>query len=196
MMALMSRWEPGARERLVVAAVDLFTEQGYDATTVTQIAERAGVTKSTFFRYFPDKRDILVAGQETLSHLLTEGIAEAPVGASPLEAVAAGLERVSSAMGQMNRELGPRMKAAVAASAELQERAALKSVGLAAAMTSALIARGVPDSTAHLAGELGVLAFKRGYAEWSEADHGAKNELAYYTLAALNELRTASASLG
>ena len=128
----MARWEPGARERLVVAAVDLFTEQGYDGTTVTQIAERAGVTKSTFFRYFPDKRDILLAGQETLSHLLAEGIAEAPVGASPLEAVAAGLERVSSAMGPMNRELGPRMKAAVAASAELQERDALKSVGLAA----------------------------------------------------------------
>src|ERR1039457_5589011 len=192
----MARWEPGARERLVVAAVDLFTKQGYDAPTVAQIAERAGVTKSTFFRYFPDKREILVAGQETLSRLLADGIAEAPVGASPLEAVAAGLERVSSAMGPMNRELGPRMKAAVAASAELQERDALKSVGLAAAMTTALIARGVPDSTAHLAAELGLLAFKRGYSEWSEGGREAENELAYYTLAALNELRAASASLG
>src|SRR3954462_14679524 len=84
MMVTMGRWEPGARERLVVAAVDLFTEQGYDATTVAQIAERAGVTKSTFFRHFPDKRELLVAGQETLSRLLTEGIAEAPAGASPL----------------------------------------------------------------------------------------------------------------
>jgi AcrR family transcriptional regulator len=192
----MARWEPGARERLVLAAVDLFTEQGYDATTVTQIAERAGVTRSTFFRYFPDKRDVLAAGQETLSRLLTEGIAEAPVGASPLEAVAAGLMRVSNAMGPMNRELGPRMKAAVAASAELQERDALKSVGLAAAMTTALSARGVPDATARLAGELGVLAFKQGYAEWSGGDREAENELAHYTLAALNELRAASASLG
>jgi AcrR family transcriptional regulator len=184
------------RERLVVAAVDLFIEQGYDATTVAQVAERAGVTRSTFFRYFPDKRDILVAGQETLSHLLTEGIAEAPAGISPLEAVAAGLERVSSAMGPMNRELGPRMKAAVAASAELQERHILKSVSLAAAMTAALIARGVPDPTAHLAGELGVLAFARGYAEWSEGDRQSENDLAHYTLAALNELRAASSSLG
>ena len=81
----MARWEPGARERLVVAAVDLFTEQGYDATTVAQIAERAGVTKSTFFRHFPDKRELLVAGQETLSRLLAEGIAEAPGDAGPLE---------------------------------------------------------------------------------------------------------------
>src|SRR6478672_6077296 len=164
----MGRWEPGARERLVVAAVDLFTEQGYDATTVAQIAERAGVTKSTFFRHFPDKRELLVAGQEVLSRLLAEGIAEAPGAASPLEAVAAGLERASNAMGPVNRELGPRLKAAVAASAELQERDALKTVGLAAAMTAALVAKGYPDPTAHLAGELGVLAFKRGFAEWSE----------------------------
>lgn len=192
----MGRWEPGARERLVMAAVDLFTEQGYDATTVAQIAERAGVTKSTFFRHFPDKRELLVAGQETLSRLLAEGIAEAPGDASPLEAVAAGLERAAGAMGPMNRELAPRLKAAVAASAELQERDALKSVSLAAAMTTALVARGVPDPTAALAGELGVLAFKRAYAEWSEGDRDAKDGLAEYTRAALDELRAASASLG
>jgi AcrR family transcriptional regulator len=191
----MSRWQPGVRERLVVAAVDLFTEQGYDATTVAQIAERAGVTRSTFFRHFSDKREVLVAGQETLSRLLAEGIAEAPAGASPLEAVAAGLERASSEMGPVNRELGPRLKAAVAASTELQERDALKSVGLASAMTAALVARGVPDPTAHLAGELGVLAFKRGFARWSEGDHDDGKGLAYHALAALEDLRTATASL-
>ena len=192
----MARWQPGARDRLVVAAVALFTEQGYDATTVAQIAERAGVTRSTFFRHFADKRVVLVAGQETLSRLLAEGIAEAPGGASPLQAVAAGLERASSAMGPMNRELGPRLKAAVAASTELQERDALKSVGLAAAMTAALVGRGVPDSTAQLAGELGVLAFKRGYADRSEGARDADDGLARYTMAALDELRAASASLG
>ncbi|WP_218671072.1 helix-turn-helix domain-containing protein [Microbispora sp. GKU 823] len=74
----MARWQPETTQRLVVAAVDLFTEQGYDATTVAQIAERAGVTKSTFFRHFADKREVLVAGQETLSRLLAEGIAERP----------------------------------------------------------------------------------------------------------------------
>jgi len=192
---VMARWEPGARERLVIAAVDLFTEQGYDATTVAQIAERAGVTKSTFFRHFPDKRELLVAGQETLSRLLAEGIAEAPQDAGPLAAVAAGLERASSAMGSMSREFAPRLKAAVAASTELQERDALKSVSLAAAMTSALIARGVPDPTAALAGELGVLAFKRGFAQWSESDRESTADLATHTLAALEELRTATASL-
>nr|BFD86731.1 TetR/AcrR family transcriptional regulator [Streptomyces sp. Xyl84] len=176
--------------------MDLFTEQGYDATTVAQIAERAGVTKSTFFRHFSDKRELLVAGQETLSRLLADGIAQAPADATPLQAVAAGLERASSAMGPANRELGPRLEAAVAASTELQERDALKSVGLAAAMTAALVARGVPEPTAHLAGELGVLAFKRGYARWCEGDRDDARGLAPHALAALDDLRAATASLG
>ena len=105
-----------------------------------------------------------------------------------------GLERASGAMGPLNREIGPRMKAAVAASTELQERDSLKSVSLAAAMTTALVGRGVPDPVAHLAAELGVLAFKRGYAAWSETagDH----DLAHYTSLALAELRAASAALG
>jgi AcrR family transcriptional regulator len=181
---------------LVVAAVDLFTEQGYDATTVAQIAGRAGVTRSTFFRYFSDKRELLVAGQETLSRLLAEGVTEAAPGASPLEAVAAGLERASSAMGPTNRELGPRLRAAVAASSELQERDALKNVGLAAAMTTALVARGATDSLARLAAEMGVLAFKLGYARWSEPDPGDSRGLAEHALAALADLRAATASLG
>ena len=189
----MARWQPGARERLVLAAVDLFAEQGYDATTVTQIAERAGVTKSTFFRHFPDKRELLVAGQDTLSRLLAEGITDAPETATPLEAVAAGLQRASSAMGPMNRELAPRLKAAITASKELQERDTLKSVGLAKAMTEALVARDTPTPVAHLAAELGLLAFKQGYAAWTSVDDD--SDLATHALAALDALKAATTSL-
>ncbi|AHH17023.1 transcriptional regulator, TetR family [Nocardia nova SH22a] len=192
----MARWEPGARDRLVVAAVDLFTEQGYDATTVAQIADRAGVTKSTFFRHFPDKRELLAAGQEALARLLSEGIAEAPANATPLEAVATGLERAATAMGPRNRELAPRVQAAIAASTELQERDALKTIGLTAAMSGALTARGIPEPTAALASELGALAFKRGFAEWTAGEAGTSEELARCAVAALDELRAASASLG
>ena len=62
-------------------------------------------------------------------------------------------------------------------------------------MTTALTARGVPDMTARLAGELGVLAFKEGYARWSENDQHDGRELAEYAVSALDELRTASRSL-
>ena len=191
----MARWEPGARERLVVAAVELFAEQGYDETTVAEIAERAGVTKSTFFRHFPDKRELLSAGQAMLSELLAEGIASAPADAAPLAAVAAGLERAGDAFGTMNRELGPQMKAVIASSAELQEREALKRIGLSVAMSDALLARGVAQPVAHLAAEMGVLAFKQGYAAWLEAQESEEAGFATYALAALEALREASSAL-
>ena len=89
----MPRWSPDARARLVAAAIELFSERGYDRATVTDIVERAGLSKATFFRYFPDKREVLAAGQEALGRLLAEGIDEAPDGATPLAAVRAGLAR-------------------------------------------------------------------------------------------------------
>ena len=177
-----------------MAAVDLFTDQGYDATTVAEIAERAGVTKSTFFRHFPDKRELLVAGQETLSRLLAGGVADAPATATPLEAVAAGLRRASEEMVPVGREVGARLRAAVAANAELQERDALKRVGLAAAIATALVARGVAEPRARLAAELGVLALKEGYARWLAGD-GDDAPLAVHTLAALRELSDEAAAL-
>lgn len=190
----MPRWEPDARERLVAAALQLFAEHGYDETTVAEIAEHAGLTKSTFFRYFPDKRDVLAAGQQTLSRLFVEGISGAPADATPLTAVAAGLERAAEAMGPFNREIAPHLQAAVAANAELQERAALKQVGYTAAMADALRARGVPDSVAVLAAELGALAFKEAYAGWIAADDG--QEFGDLARDALDRLRTTVAELG
>ncbi|KRC48892.1 MULTISPECIES: TetR/AcrR family transcriptional regulator [unclassified Nocardioides] len=189
----MARWQPGARERLVVSAVELFADQGYDATTVAEITERAGVTKSTFFRHFPDKRELLSAGQALLSQLLAEGISAATAEATPLGAVAVGLQRASEAFGPMNREIAPQMKAAIASSAELQEREALKRIGLSVAMTEALVARGFAEPVAHLAAEMGVLAFKQGYAAWVDAHDG--SDFGPHALAALETLREASSAL-
>ena len=99
-------------------------------------------------------------------------------------------------MGPASRKLGPRIKAAVAASTELQERDALKSVGLAAAMANALATRGVPAPITRLAAELGLLAFKQGYVAWVEADDADDTGLNSYALAALDELRAATWTLG
>lgn len=49
----------GAREAILQAATDLFAEQGYDATPVQQIVERAGVTKGALYHHFTAKEDIL-----------------------------------------------------------------------------------------------------------------------------------------
>lgn len=178
-----------------MAAVDLFHEQGYDETTVTQIAERAGVTKSTFFRHFPDKRELLVAGQAAMSALLAEGIRDAPEGAGPLDAVALGLRRAATAYGPMSREIAPRMAAVVAASEELRQRSAQKSVGLAAAMEEALMARGVPEVVARLAAELGVLAHHRAFTRWAAEPDATTEAMADYSVEALQDLRAAAAAL-
>ncbi len=134
----MARWQPNAPERLVLAALDLFEERGYENTTVIEIAERAGLTKSTFFRHFQDKREVLFGG-DTMSQLLVEGIAAAPVDATPLEAVANALDVVGrEAFMPSRREFSARRGAVIAANPELQEREALKGLGLTASMTDAL----------------------------------------------------------
>ncbi len=189
----MARWEPDARLRLVRAALDLFTEQGYDDTTVVQIAERAGLTKSTFFRYFPDKRDVLVAGRDALSRCFAEGIASAPTTATPLEAVACALDAAAAVLTPDVRELGPQLRAVVAANRELQDRDALKRTSLATVMAEALQQRGVDGAVASLAGELGVLAFSRAHGLW--ADRANQRHFSDLAHEALEELRRAIARL-
>jgi AcrR family transcriptional regulator len=189
----MSRWEPNARQRLVRAALDLFGEQGYDTTTVIEIAERAGLTKTTFFRHFPDKREVLFAGQDTHSRLLADGIAMAPDAATPLESVAAALDAATVTFTADQRDFGPRLQAVIADNPELQERQAFKRAGLAAAMADALQKRGVPDPTASVAAQLGVLAFYRAFARWTDpTNQRTFTELARQTL---DELRAATTSL-
>jgi len=190
----MARWEPHAAERLVRAALELFTEQGYDHTTVAEIAAHAGLTKSTFFRHSPDKREILFLGQDQLYELLASGIAGAPAGATPLETVAAGLDELAVAFSAGRRDFGPRRRAVIAAHPELQEREALKRRGYAAAIHEALQARGVDDPVAIVAGELGALAIGRAYSRWS--DPGNADDFGAVARQVLDELRSATVALG
>ncbi len=79
----MGRWEPDSRQRLEEAALALFGEQGFDNTSVAQIAERAGLTERTFFRHFTDKREVLFSGAKALQDLFVSAVANAPQGATP-----------------------------------------------------------------------------------------------------------------
>lgn len=190
----MARWEPNARQRLVLAALDLFAEQGYDNTTVTQIASRAGLTKTTFFRHFSDKREVLFAGQEVHAGLLADGAAAAPDSATPLEAVAAALDALTGSFTAEQRGFGPRLLAVIAGAPELQERATFKRAALAAALTTALRKRGVPDLTASLAADLGARAFGRAFDRWIEPS--SQQTLTELAREELQALRTATTALG
>jgi AcrR family transcriptional regulator len=190
----MARWEPNARERLVLAALDLFADQGYDNTTVTQIANRAGLTKTTFFRHFSDKREVLFAGEEAHSRLLADGAAAAPDSAAPLEAVAAALDALTASFTAEQRERAPQLLAVIADNPELQERATFKRAALTAALASALGKRGVPDLTASLAADLGARALDRAYDRWIEPS--SQQTLTELASEELQALRNAAMALG
>ena len=190
----MGRWEPNARQRLERAALASFVEHGYDATTVAEIADRAGLTKSTFFRHFADKREVLFGGQDMLAELFSDAIRTAPPAATTADCLAAALESVAVAFTPDRRDLAPQRRAVIAANSELQERELLKRARLASAMADALRARGAGDVAARLAAEVGVLAFSTAYARW--AAPGNRRPFTEIAHASLRDLQACAATLG
>lgn len=165
----MSRWKPDAAGRLAKAAITLFDEQGYEATTVAEIAEAAGLTKRTFFRYFADKREVLFGGGTELRDIWVAGVADAPSDASPIEALASGLDGVAEMFSGRHAFAQTRARI-VAANPELQERELIKLAQLADALAVALRARGVADPAADLAAHTGLTVFHNAFARWIRQD--------------------------
>jgi len=178
----------------VRAAIDLFAEQGYDATTVNEIAERAGgLTKTTFFRHFSDKREVLYAGQELHGRIVADAIGAAPEPATPLQMVASAVDELAAEFTEDRREMAGKLRKVIAESAELQERAAFKRAALVGAMTAALRERRVPELVAELAAELGTRAFYGAFGRWAVAED--PRTLVEHTRQALGELKAAMAEL-
>jgi AcrR family transcriptional regulator len=92
--------KPGLRERkkaktraaIQEHALRLFREQGYDATTVEQIAEAAEVSSSTFFRYFGSKEDVVI--YDALDPILIEAWRRQPAELGPIPAIRAAMKEV------------------------------------------------------------------------------------------------------
>jgi AcrR family transcriptional regulator len=161
----MSRWQPDSQGRLIKAAITLFDQQGYDETTVAQIAETAGLTKRTFFRYFADKREVLFNGANELMERWIAGIEAAPAGASAMGSVNAGLDEVAELFA--DRHSFARMRSEIIlANPELRERELIKLQSLADSITLALRKRGVPGNAAILAAQAGVTVFHVAFARW------------------------------
>ena len=70
------RKKTATRDRIRASALGLFREQGYDTTTVEQIAAAAGVSHMTFFRYFPAKEDVVLS--DDYDPLIASAIAQTP----------------------------------------------------------------------------------------------------------------------
>jgi AcrR family transcriptional regulator len=162
----MGRWEPDARGRLAKAALALYAEQGFEKTTVAEIAKQAGLTERTFFRQFADKREVLFYGMEMLRDLLVRAVADAPASATAMDAVSAAFQAAGAVL-QENSERVRLRDAVVSANAELRERELIKLAAFASAVAAALRDRGVPEPAASLAAETGVAVFKVAFARWA-----------------------------
>ena len=161
----MGRWEPNARGRLAQAAMALYAEQGFEQTTVAQIAARAGLTERTFFRHFADKREVLFYGMDMARDLLVRAVADGPASATPMDAVGEALQALGAVL-QENPERARLRDAIVSARAELRERELIKLAAFASAVAGALRDRGVPEPAASLAAETGMAVFKVAFARW------------------------------
>jgi AcrR family transcriptional regulator len=190
----MGRWEPNARGRLERAAVELWTERGFEQTTAAEIAERAGLTKRTFFRHFADKRDVLFADSDSLRELIVKAVAGTPESSAPIAAVAAGIQAAAVVL-QEHQERARSLHVVIAATPELRERELVKFGEFAAAMAETLRGRGVADRAAALAAEAGLAAFKVAFSCWLEDDSG-RPDLPRLVLESLDELRTLTAAAG
>ncbi len=166
----VGRWAPNARERLIDAALDLFVQNGYEQTTVAQIAERAGMNRATFFRHFADKREVLFGGEDVLAGLFTDAIRAAPPGATLTECLQAALAAAATAMTPQLHAAATRRRSVVAANSELQERGLLKHARTTESITAALRGRGVDELTARLGSQTGMLAFSVAFERWLKAN--------------------------
>jgi AcrR family transcriptional regulator len=187
----VTRWKPDAQGRLLKAAIELFAERGYDATTVSEIAQRAGLTKRTFFRHFADKREVLFSGAEQLAEVWLGGFAGAPADAEPLAVVTAGFGPLAE-MFEERFEFARLRAQIIVANPELMERELIKLQGLAGELMRALRARGVASNAAVLAAQAGVTVFHVAFAQWVEQDDPAA--LRRLLAESLDELREVAAA--
>jgi AcrR family transcriptional regulator len=187
----MARWQSGARERLAASALQLFASQGFERTTVAEIAAEAGLTERTFFRYYADKREVLFAGQDEFEGLFLEGL-KASSSNHPMKLVASALDHAAAFFPDERRAWSRSRQAVVTGNVALQERELHKMSALADALTVALVERDVDPTVAALAAEAGVSVFRRSFAAWIA--EGESRQFANIQRGVLHQLQTLLAS--
>jgi AcrR family transcriptional regulator len=182
----MVRWQPGAKERLQAAALELFATRGFEQVTAAEIAQSVGLTERTFFRHFADKREALFYGQEQFLRAFIDGVEDAPAGSAPFEMVEASLRSAALLFPDERRPFSRLRQTVIEQNPALQERERHKMAGLATAVAGALRARGIGEPAATLAAESGTTVFGIAFAQWIR--DGEERSLAEIAAGVLGEL--------
>ncbi|WP_261564947.1 TetR/AcrR family transcriptional regulator [Frankia gtarii] len=96
---LRERTRRAVRSELMTVAMSLFAEQGYDATTIDQIASAAGLSKRSFFRYFASKEEVILVNFEAFGRALADAVGQRP----PQEGAWLALRRAFDLVEERNR---------------------------------------------------------------------------------------------
>lgn len=162
-LTLRERKQQRAREQIIDAAYKLFAEHGFSQVTVNDIAERAEVGRTTFFRYFGDKREVVFADEDRL----LEAIADArevpgPPAATPAEALNQLWELIEplGALVVGNAARYAEHEDLIAVNPELQDRSNRKMYQVADCLEAVLQARGTDPELALLASEVALACFR------------------------------------
>jgi AcrR family transcriptional regulator len=168
----------------------LFIERGYDEVTVADIAERAGLTKRSFFNHFTDKREVMFASADALQASVLGALAEAGSDLGPLDAAVWAFTQAAAPIADYP-ELARARRALIDSSTDLQERDLMKMASMTAAVADALVRRGVPRRDAIFVSQAATTVFTTAVEEWArEPERG----LAASIQGALNDLRAALGS--
>jgi len=165
MLEGMARWAPDTRERLRVAALELFEERGFGATTVPDIVERAGVTRRTFFRHFSDKREVFF-GDDEIPARATAMLAAAPADAAVFPVAWAGLRTLAAERFEPRRDQMAASRRIIEAEPALRERDLQKQADLREAIRAGCAARGADPLTSRVVAGLTVDLLQIALERW------------------------------
>jgi AcrR family transcriptional regulator len=162
------------RARILDVALDLFERQGYEVTTVNEIAEAAGITQMTFFRHFPTKDAVLVT--DPYDPLIAEAVGAQPVDLPPLQRVRGGFRSALAGIAEVEDATARRRVAIVARHPSLRAAVNASTQDTQDAIVERLTADGTPrlDAVITTAAVLG--AVTAALLSWADPDGSTLDE--------------------
>jgi AcrR family transcriptional regulator len=167
-LSLVERKQRAARNRIIDAADALFAERGFDSVSVTDIAERAEVGRTTFFRHFGDKTEVVFAKEQAMFDAITDASSAVWAPGQSVDSLAGALSALEPLViqlcGQATADLAAyeRRMLLLDAHEELRARDALKNQYISIELAKVLLEHGAPPAIATMAAQLALACYSSG----------------------------------
>ena len=167
-LSLVERKQRAARSRIIDAADALFAERGFDNVSVTDIAERAEVGRTTFFRYFGDKTEVVFAKEQAMFDAIADATSVMWTPTQSVNSLAGALSALEPLVIHLCRQATADLAAyqrhtlLLDAHEELRAREALKNQYISNELAKVLLKHDSPPAIATLAGQLALACYSSG----------------------------------